>query len=82
MIMPNPFTPKSGLEPRVFTGRSKEIHHFLHKLQEMDYKPADHYVIQGDWGTGKTVLIKELKRKAQAKGFRAGYIKPVYRRFQ
>ena len=75
MIMPNPFTPKSGLEPRVFTGRGKEIDYFLHKVQEMDYKPADHYVIQGDWGMGKTVLIKELKRKAQAEGLRAGYIK-------
>lgn len=75
MIMPNPFTPKSGLEPRVFVGRSKEIEYFLNKIHEMDYKPADHYVIQGDWGMGKTVLLKELKRKAQAEGLRAGYIK-------
>ncbi|MEW6097171.1 MAG: hypothetical protein AB1567_11735 [bacterium] len=33
-IFPNPFTPKSGMEPRVFIGRKKEIEIFERKLNE------------------------------------------------
>ncbi|MCK4613937.1 MAG: hypothetical protein KAU14_03965 [Thermoplasmata archaeon] len=34
MIKTNPFTPKSGWEPKVFAGRADEFHFFEKKLQE------------------------------------------------
>ena len=34
MIKPNPFTPKSGLEPKVFFDREKEINFFLKRIDE------------------------------------------------
>lgn len=64
-ITSNPFTPKSGWEPRVFLGREKEIEIFNRKLDEAKKGRCDHFLILGEWGIGKTSLLKEFKRIAQ-----------------
>ncbi len=65
-ILPNPFTPKSGWEPKVFAGREKELKFFRKKIEEAKRGRCDHFLILGDWGTGKTSLLKEFKRIAQS----------------
>ena len=65
MAKPNPFTPKSGWEPHVFVGREKEIEFFKKKLAEAIRGRCDHFLILGDWGIGKTALLKEFKKIAQ-----------------
>ena len=73
-ISPNPFTPKSGWEPRVFIGRENEIEFFRKKLEEARSGRCDHFLILGDWGVGKTSLLKEFKKIAQHKGILASFI--------
>ncbi len=73
-IPPNPFTPKSGMEPRFFAGRDKEINLFHRKLGEAKHKRYDHFCILGEWGIGKTALLKEFKKIAQTKKIPATYV--------
>lgn len=61
MIAPNPFTPKSGWEPKVFIGRDKEIELFRKKIEEAKLGKCDHFLILGEWGIGKTTLLKGFK---------------------
>jgi len=65
MIKPNPFTPKAGMEPREFVGREKEIETFQKRLEEARRGRCDHFLILGNWGMGKTTLLKEFKKIAQ-----------------
>lgn len=73
MIKPNPFTPKSGIEPRVFINRDKEIQFFTNKINEAEQGLCNHYVITGKWGCGKTTLLKYLKIVAQQQGVISAY---------
>lgn len=73
MIKPNPFTPKSGQEPKVFLNRDKEISFFKKRLTELEEGRQNHYILNGAWGTGKTSLLKYLKHIAQAQGFQSAY---------
>jgi AAA+ ATPase superfamily predicted ATPase len=68
MLINNPFTPKSGIEPRFFMDREKEIEFFKRALRETEAGRPSHFIVLGDWGTGKTSLLKELKRIAQTEG--------------
>jgi hypothetical protein len=68
MIKPNPFTPQSGWEPRFFGGRQEELKFFEKILSESIKGQANHVVILGEWGTGKTSLAKQLKKIAQFQG--------------
>ena len=61
MIKPNPFTPQSGWEPKVFGGREEEQSIFKSNLEESFIRPA-HLVVLGDWGIGKTSLLKQFRR--------------------
>lgn len=80
-ICPNPFTPKSGMEPRVFIGREKEIEIFERKLDEaLKLKKYDHFLILGEWGIGKTSLLREFKKIAQSNRILTSYL-PI-REFQ
>lgn len=79
-ISSNPFTPKSGWEPRVFSGREKEVEFFRKKLEEAKDGRCDHFLILGDWGIGKTSLLKEFKKIAQEEGVLTSYF-PI-REFQ
>lgn len=67
-IAPNPFTPKSGMEPKVFLGRDGAINTFERSLKRASQGYMDHFTILGDWGVGKTTLLKEYRKLAQAQG--------------
>ncbi len=73
MIEPNPFTPHPGEAPRVLRGRAEEIGVFKRLLAKMAEKRGvtDHLVVLGEWGLGKTVLLKQFKAEAQAIGIPA-----------
>lgn len=61
----NPFTPKSGWEPKAFVGREKEIEFFKKKIEQARTGRCDHFLVLGDWGVGKTSLLKRFKEIAQ-----------------
>ncbi len=73
MIKPNPFTPQSGWEPKIFGGRLEQVEHFEKTLAEAAATRANHMVIIGQWGIGKTTLLKQFKKIAQANGYPASY---------
>jgi AAA+ ATPase superfamily predicted ATPase len=74
MISPNPFTPQSGWEPKIFCGRENEINSFNAKLEgTIESGRPSHLVVLGEWGIGKTSLLKQFKRISQEKGFCAAY---------
>ncbi len=69
MITPNPFTPQSGWEPREFGGRKEEIDLFKRQLELSKRDKIDHIVILGEWGIGKTSLLKYFKKLSQENGY-------------
>lgn len=74
MIASNPFTPKTGWEPKAFVGRETEIGFFEKKLEEAKGGPCDHFLVLGEWGIGKTSLLREFKRITQDKGMLASMV--------
>jgi len=73
MIAPNPFTPQSGWEPKVFGGREEIVGRFEAALKEAREIRPHHLVILGEWGIGKTSLLKQFKKSAQRVGFPATF---------
>lgn len=71
MIKPNPFTPQSGWEPRVFGGREENLSLFKSSLDEAISVRSNHLVVLGEWGIGKTSLLKQFRRIAQESGYPA-----------
>ncbi len=69
MISPNPFTPQSGWEPKEFGGRKEEITLFENTLKAAASNKPDHIVLLGEWGIGKTSLLKYFKKLSQQKGY-------------
>ena len=66
----NPFTPMTGLEPTVFGGRIEELQFFEDKLNRAIYsKYREHFVILGNWGIGKSTLLREYKKICQSRGY-------------
>ena len=49
MIKPNPYTPQSGWEPRVFGGRKLQIANFTKLMKEAVGNRPNHMVIFGEW---------------------------------
>lgn len=80
MIKPNPFTPKSGMEPRVFAGREEEVEFFKKQLEKAKRKYYDHFLVRGNWGIGKTSLLKEYKKIAQSQKILSSFV--TIREFQ
>jgi len=70
----NPFTPRSGQEPKVFLGRKKELEGFQKNLDKAKKKRYDHFVVVGGWGTGKTTLLKEFRKIAHAQNVLSSYV--------
>ncbi len=65
----NPFTPMSGVEPTVFGGRAEELAFFDEKLsRSLHGGISEHFVVLGDWGIGKSSLLKEYKKICQTRG--------------
>jgi hypothetical protein len=73
MIKPNPFTPQSGWEPKVFGGREGELLDFKKTLAQAVASHPNHIVVIGEWGIGKTSLLKQYKKIAQSHGYPASY---------
>jgi hypothetical protein len=73
MISPNPFTPQSGWEPRIFGGRNQELDIFKSNLDDAIKSRPSHLVVLGEWGAGKTSLLKQFRRISQESGFPAAF---------
>jgi len=73
MISSNPFTPQSGWEPKIFGGRDPELAAFKANLEDVALSKPSHLVVLGEWGIGKTSLLKQFKRIVQAEGFSASF---------
>ncbi len=72
-ILTNPFTPQSGLEPKILGGRErlvKDFSNFLQKRKEGEYF---HLLLLGEWGRGKTSLFKYYKKISQNESCKAAY---------
>lgn len=67
-IASNPFTPKSGMEPKIFLGREVAIRTFEKSIQKAKKGYYDHFSVLGGWGIGKTTLLKEYRKIAQSTG--------------
>lgn len=65
----NPFTPMTGVEPTVFGGRGKELEFFEQRLDRaLHTRFCEHFLVLGNWGIGKSTLLKEYKKIAQSRG--------------
>ncbi len=73
MIAPNPFTPQSGWEPRIFGGRDREREEFKKLLKEAVSSRPNHLVLLGEWGVGKTSLLKQYRKLVQEAGWSSSF---------
>ncbi|MDP2910766.1 MAG: ATP-binding protein [Candidatus Omnitrophota bacterium] len=73
MVSPNPFTPQSGWEPKIFGGRNQELGVFESSLSDAANERLSHLIVLGEWGVGKTSLLKQFRRISQEKGFPAAF---------
>ncbi|PIP67636.1 MAG: hypothetical protein CO035_04785 [Candidatus Omnitrophica bacterium CG_4_9_14_0_2_um_filter_42_8] len=73
MISSNPFTPQSGWEPKIFGGRNPELEIFKSNLDDAVSARPSHLVVLGEWGAGKTSLLKQFRRISQENGFPAAF---------
>jgi CheY-like chemotaxis protein len=65
----NPFTPMTGIEPTVFGGRRRELEFFEKKLTSaLRTNFCEHFLVLGNWGIGKSTLLKEYKKICQSRG--------------
>ena len=63
----NPYTPSAGQTPLAFVGRQAEIDAGDAIIQRtVNQRPARSIMLHGLRGVGKTVLLKELQRQAEA----------------
>ncbi len=74
IIATNPFTPQSGLEPKILGGREKLVEEFIQLLERRKQGEHFHQLLLGEWGMGKTSLLKFYKKLTQNKGFKAVYV--------
>ena len=64
----NPFILMTGGEPTIFGGRTKELRSFEEKLNRtLHTKFREHFLILGDWGIGKSTLLREYKKICQSR---------------
>ena len=65
----NPFNPMTGIEPTVFGGRAEELEFFEQRLNRAIHtRFCEHFLVLGDWGIGKSTLLKEYKKICQSRG--------------
>ncbi|MDD5154401.1 MAG: response regulator [Desulfovibrionales bacterium] len=70
----NPFVRRTGVAPRVFGGRIKELDFFESRLEQAFTTYPEHFIVLGDWGIGKSALLQEFKRIAQNRGYAAAVV--------
>jgi len=62
----NPYKPSSGLMPSFFAGRSQELEKIERKIKTaVEKRFALHSAIIGEWGIGKSCLLKKYKEIAE-----------------
>ena len=65
----NPFTRMTGEEPTVFGGRTQELEFFEERINRVLHtRFCEHFLVLGDWGIGKSTLLKEYKKICQSRG--------------
>lgn len=71
----NPFTPMTGVEPTVFGGRREELEFFEQRLNRaFNTQFREHFLVLGNWGIGKSSLLKEYKKICQSRGHIASIV--------
>ncbi|MEA1894439.1 MAG: ATP-binding protein [Euryarchaeota archaeon] len=65
MTIENPFTTAVGKMPPRFAGRRDEKNSFLESLESLTHGNPKNLAFIGDYGTGKTVLLKEFSNMAK-----------------
>jgi CheY-like chemotaxis protein len=71
----NPFTPMTGVEPTVFGGRTEELEFFEQRLNRaFNTQFREHFLVLGNWGIGKSTLLKEYKKICQSRGHIASIV--------
>jgi len=58
IIKPNPFTTRSGEMPHPYLGRDKELEQFTEIIDKLDRNRKDHFIVIGEWGSGKTTFLQ------------------------
>ena len=53
------------MEPKYFGGREKKLETFINQFEKAGRGIFNHFLILGNWGIGKTTLLKEYKKIAQ-----------------
>lgn len=66
---PNPFKPTAGKRPPILIGRESVIEDFEEGLDNGAGAPGRLILITGNRGCGKTVLLRELQRLANERGW-------------
>ena len=66
---PNPFKPTAGKRPPILIGRESVIEDFEEGLDNGAGAPGRLMLITGNRGCGKTVLLRELQRLANERGW-------------
>ena len=65
----NPFVFMTGVEPSVFGGRTAELAFFEQKLNRtLNTRFCEHFRALGNWGIGKSTLLREYKKMCQRRG--------------
>jgi len=65
----NPFTKMSNVDPKIFGGRNNELEFFKDKLDKaLNTGLCEHFLILGNWGIGKSTLLREFKNICQGSG--------------
>ncbi|MDD5614104.1 MAG: P-loop NTPase fold protein [Candidatus Omnitrophica bacterium] len=72
-IVTNPFTPQSGLEPKILGARDGLVEEVLSLLVKRGRGEQFHLLMLGEWGMGKTSLLKYYKKLSQNKGYKSVY---------
>jgi CheY-like chemotaxis protein len=71
----NPFTRMSGMEPAIFGGRTEEFEFFEQRLNRvLHHRLSEHFIVLGDWGIGKSSLLREYKKICQSRGHIASLV--------
>lgn len=71
----NPFTPMTSVEPTVFGGRVKELEFFEQRIDRaLHTRFCEHFLVLGNWGIGKSTLLREYKKMCQSRGHLASMV--------
>ncbi len=72
----NPFSRMCDEEPSVFGGRLEELKSMQERLARMTRTNArEHFLVLGDWGIGKSTLLREFKRMCQVRDCAAAIVR-------